>query len=109
MSTMRAKWAATMAAATIAAAGCGWRQQHLDPSFGKSYDAAFAAQHARAAGPPVAAVTGLDSQEAKIISESYRAHLAPKGQKVQEEPLIFIAPPSRERPQALAPSVPKER
>jgi hypothetical protein len=92
--------------AVLAIAGCAGRKQHLIPDFGKSFDAAFAAQ--RAGTGPAEAVTGLDSQEAAIISDGYRASLAPKGQKAEEQPLLLIAPPSRERPQPLAPSVPKE-
>jgi hypothetical protein len=55
-------------------------------------------------------VEGLDSQEASIIAESYRRSLAPKDQKVQDEPVIIVAPPDRGTPrQALAPSVPREQ
>jgi hypothetical protein len=90
-------------------AGCGWRKQHLRAEYGQSYDAAFNAQRVRRERPPATVVAGLDSQEAAIISDSYRTSLAPKGQNVEEQPVLIVAPPSRERPPALAPSVPKER
>jgi hypothetical protein len=90
-------------------AGCGWRKQHLRADHGQSYDAAFSAQRARSERTPAAVVSGLDSQEAAIISDSYRASLAPRDRKVEEPPVVLVAPPSRERPPVLAPSVPKER
>ncbi len=98
-------------ALAAAGTGCGWRQQHLIEGYGNSYDPTFAAQRARKDKPPAVAVNGLDSQEAAIISERYRVTLAPKGQRAPlgEEPVIMMAPPSRERPEQLAPSVPKER
>jgi hypothetical protein len=76
--------------------------------YGSSYHGAFAAQAARGGKAPAQAVTGLDSQEAAITSDNYRGGLAPKGKEVREEPTIIVAPPSRERPMQLAPSVPKE-
>jgi hypothetical protein len=44
--------------------------------------------------PAAAAATGLDSQEAAIISESYRRSLASKGAAVDESSVLFVAPPS---------------
>lgn len=95
--------------AIIATTGCS-RKQHLSEFHGKSFEAAFVSQRATAAtavteGP----VTGLDSQEAAIIADSYRNSLARKSEKVAEEPILLVAPPSRERgAAALRPSVPKE-
>lgn len=86
---------------------CG-SERPLIRDFRSSYDAAFAAQAARRARPPVEAVTGLDSQEAAITSDNYRAGLAPKGKQVEAEPTVYLAPPSRERPVPILPSVPKE-
>lgn len=95
--------------ASLAIVGCS-RKQHLSKFHGQSYDAVFAAQRAPArAGPPQGPVEGLDSQEAAIISDSYRNSLARKTEKVDEQPLLLVAPPSRDRAApALAPSVPKE-
>ncbi|MGC4122021.1 MAG: hypothetical protein QM765_47065 [Myxococcales bacterium] len=58
------------------------------------------------------AATGLDSQEAAIISEAYRRSLAPKGAAVDEPSVLFVAPNSaKAQGRALPPpSVPpKER
>jgi hypothetical protein len=54
-------------------------------------------------------VDGLDSQEAAIISETYRTSLAPKDAKPKDEPILIVAPPSRDAPAKLMPSVPQER
>lgn len=91
------------------AAGCGFRQDHLSPGFGESYDAALLAQRAHPDRTPAAAVSGLDPQEAAIISEGYRRRLAPKGQKVNEDPLIYLEQQSglERPPPPLAPSVPR--
>jgi hypothetical protein len=100
----RVLWMAVL----LAIAGCGGRKQHLDKHFAQSTVQAFAVQRLERSGAPAAAVTGLDSQEAAIISDAYRSRLAPKGVKVEEEPIILVAPPTRERRYPLAPSVPKE-
>lgn len=88
--------------------GCGWRKQHLTRTHGESYVAAFAAQRERVGKAPAEAATGLDAQEAAIISDSYRSGLAPKGGAVSQESIILMAPPTTNRPYTPAPSVPKE-
>jgi hypothetical protein len=88
------------------AAGCGWRKTHLLPKYGASVDGAIAAQ-ARPRAKPAVAVKGLDPQEAAIISEGYRARLAPPGADVEEPKMILVAPQDT-RGQKLAPSVPRE-
>ena len=93
----------------VAMALTACRQQHLIPGYGKSYDAAFQAQAPPRKGGPARAATGLDSQEAAIIAETYRTSLAPKEAKPKQEPMLIVTPPSREVPQKLAPSVPQER
>ena len=102
---MRTITAALLLLSVATATGCGWRKQHLTADYGRSYANAFAVQRVtseRAA--PAAAVTGLDSQEAAIISDTYRASLAPKGVAVTEQPVLMIAP---QRPAGRpAPSVP---
>jgi tRNA/tmRNA/rRNA uracil-C5-methylase (TrmA/RlmC/RlmD family) len=101
--------AVAVAAVAVMLAGCGGRA-HLTEGHGT---AVRAVQHGQAAVPAAKrtnAIEGLDSQEAAIIADSYRRSLAPKGEKVEEEPVIFVAPPQRGMArQALAPSVPKER
>jgi hypothetical protein len=95
-----------IAAVCLALCGC-WRPYHIQ-NFGSSYDAAFLAQRQRVGKPPAEAAVGLDSQEAAITSANYRFGLVPKGEQVQDQPLLYVAPPTRDRPPPLAPSVPKE-
>lgn len=97
-----------LAALALSLAACGWRKQHLTPSYGLSYDSAFAAQRQRVDKPPAVAATGLDAQESAIISDTYRRGLAPKGGTARQEPLILVAPASASRPNLPPPSVPKE-
>jgi hypothetical protein len=87
------------------ALGCGG-SRHLGKHFGESVTKAFAAQQQRGKAPPAEAVAGLDAQEAAITTDNYRAGLAPPGGEVKTEPTILVAPPSREQPMRLAPSVP---
>ena len=97
-------------ALVVSLGGCASRA-HVTPTQGQSYSAAFAQQ-----APPMAKVTGpvrgLDSQEASIISSSYRRSLAPKAAQVKEEPILLVAPPSQQGGgygMKLAPSVPSEK
>ena len=104
---MRTITAALLSLVVATASGCSWRQQHLTRNYGQSYATAFAAQRVSAEkAAPAQAVTGLDSQEAAIICDTYRASLAPKGVAAPEQPLLMIAP--QKAPGKLAPSVPKE-
>ncbi len=99
--------AAVAAVATAASlmGGCSGRQ-HLARGYGVSREA-FRAQRAvpEPAGAPD--VTGLDSQEAAIVADSYRRSLAPKGAQVEEEPVIMLAPQKPVQRAPLPPSVPK--
>jgi hypothetical protein len=57
-----------------------------------------------------APVSGLDSQEAAVISGAYLRSLAPKNAQVNEEPMLLVAPPAQGGGYGstkLAPSVPK--
>ena len=95
-------------AALATLAGCAWRTDHLNREFGDAYVRVFHEQQANPAAKAMA-VTGLDSQEAAIISDSYRVRLAPKGAEVDEEPVLIVTPQRRETRAAMpAPSVPKE-
>ncbi len=85
--------------------GCGGNR-HLSRGYGVSREA-FRAQRASPAPAPAPDVTGLDSQEAAIIADGYRRSLAPKGAKVEEEPVILLAPQKPVQRAPLAPSVPK--
>lgn len=74
------------------AVGCASRN-NLTASHGRAYHEAFARQVANPeAGKQPVANKGLDPQEAAVISDSYRASLAPKGQSTQQEQLLLIAP-----------------
>jgi hypothetical protein len=92
----------TLALASVLAA-CAARPT-MTQTQGRSYRAAFERQVASPqshAQPP----SGLDSQEAGIVAESYRKSLAPEGKETKEEPVLVITP----QPKAggpLAPSVP---
>ncbi len=101
-----------LAGIVLVASLAGCARTRITPTHGQAYSAAFAQQapaKAKATGP----VTGLDSQEAAIISASYRRSLAAKGAQPREEPqILLVAPPT---PGAgyggmkLAPSVPSEK
>jgi hypothetical protein len=94
----------------VALTGCASRA-HLTETQGRSYHAFFQRQappQAKISGP----VSGLDSQEATIIAESYRRSLAPR-QVAQQRPdqILLVGPqplggaaPSLMPP---APSVPR--
>jgi len=57
-------------------------------------------------------VSGLDSQEAAIVAQTYRRSLAPKGARTDAKPQVLILQEDEHgrmaQPKALAPSVPKE-
>ncbi|WP_242395683.1 hypothetical protein [Anaeromyxobacter oryzisoli] len=88
-------------------AGCGLRKGHLIRDFGNSTDAAFAAQAPRRE-PPAQAVLGLDPQEAAVVSQTYANSLAPTGAAVKQEPMILVAPKTRDHLPLPPPSVPRE-
>ncbi len=92
----------------VTVAGCGWRKQHLTRTHGESYESVFAAQRERVGKAPAEAATGLDAQEAAIISDGYRSGLAPKAGSARQESLILLAPPTTNQPRLPPPSVPKE-
>jgi hypothetical protein len=106
MSRLVVSLSVVLAAASI----CCAARHHMIETQGQSYTRAFARQapvRDRIVGP----TGGLDPQEASIIADVYRQSLVPKKVKVSEEPVILVAPPSRQgTTHALpAPSVPKER
>jgi hypothetical protein len=103
---MTGRVVAAMAVASFLAGCAGDR--HLTKAHGESAGAAFKAQQASPAPATTPPVTDLDSQEAAIISGSYRRGLAPKGTNAEEESVIFVAP-QKAAPRAPPPppSVPK--
>jgi hypothetical protein len=98
-----------LAVVSLVVVGCAGKP-HLIDEYGTSYHAAFAVQaDARPLGPAQAAA-GLDSQDAAIITQTYRASLAPQEAKPKDQPILIVTPPSPQGPaQKLAPSVPQER
>jgi hypothetical protein len=102
---MIARW--MLVAALLAVSACS--QRHLTKDFGSSFHEAFQAQAAPRPGGPARAAGGLDSQEAAIVSQTYRTSLAPKDAKPKDQPVLIVAPPSQGGAQKLAPSVPQER
>jgi hypothetical protein len=76
----------------LAIAGCASRN-HLTAGHGRSYHEVLARQAANPeAGSQPVASKGLDPQEAAVISQGYRASLAPKGQAAEQEPILLVAP-----------------
>jgi hypothetical protein len=100
---------ALLAIVVALSVGCTARRHMIDTQ-GQSYSRAFARQ-APARDRVTAPATGLDPQEANIIADVYRQSLVPKKAKVTEEPVILVAPPTRQStaPSLPPPSVPKER
>ena len=94
------------------AIGCASRN-HLTPGHGRAYREVLARQAANPeAGKEPVASKGLDPQEAAVIAQGYRASLAPRGERVQQQPMLLVAP-SAEKPRSgdyMPPaSVPQER
>jgi hypothetical protein len=89
------------------ALGCAG-STHLGDDFGISSTTTFRGQACRPPAQVRPAATGLDSQEAAIVAETYRRSLAPKGQTAEEEQVLYVAPSPRvsNRPQLPPPSVP---
>ncbi len=75
--------------------GCS-TPEHLTPSYGDAYKAAFATQAspAKTKHEQAERSVGLDPQEAAIIAEGYRESLAREGQHVEEQPVLLVAPTS---------------
>jgi hypothetical protein len=97
-------------ALSLAGLGCT-APEHLTDSHGVSYHEALTRQAIRPPGESAEPVTGLDSLEAAIISESYLQSLAAKGQSLDEEDqtLLYVAPRPRNAQKPLPPpSVPEE-
>ncbi|HVI96905.1 MAG TPA: hypothetical protein VM753_22980 [Anaeromyxobacter sp.] len=89
-------------------AGC--THQHMTATYGRSESAAFRAQAVqRQRAAPPEALLGLDSQEATIIANSYRASLGQKAAQPNQNDQVLILPPpgSEQQHMPLAPSVPR--
>ena len=92
------------------AAGCA--RTHLTATHGQAYHRAFAVQTVNPHPTADAkAIRGLDSQEAAIISRSYRHSLSPKDQAPVDHPqlLTFSSQTGLREANVPPPSVPHER
>lgn len=99
-------WVALACAGALACSG----HRSLTRDFGKANGSWWARQRVNKdqISEPV---TGLDSQEAAIVAQTYRRSLAPKDARTDAKPQVLILEEDergRARPKALAPSVPKE-
>ena len=108
------------ALALVAACGAGaCDRAHLTASHGRANREAFTAQVAnpnagnRPAPGSERRVQGLDSQEAAIVSQTYRRNLAPRQEDSngQRNQLLYYAPraPQADRADMPPPSVPQPR
>ena len=96
----------------LAASAASCDRAHLTATYGRAYHQAFATQAVNPDRPRDAkSIEGLDSQEAAIISSSYRRSLAPKDQTGVDRPqLLMSSPRTGLREAALPPpSVPGDR
>ncbi|MBI5547500.1 MAG: hypothetical protein HY901_26760 [Deltaproteobacteria bacterium] len=108
----RGLWPLLLAAGATWGAGCAGPTHLGDGTTGRAARAVFTSQAAREpTKPPAVAATGLDSQEAAIVSEGYRRSLAPRGVAVEEPPVLFVAPSpagyANTNPMMPPPSVPQ--
>lgn len=92
--------------------GCASRA-NLTRSHARAYQSAFAQQMANPVPRQtnLAAIQGLDSQEAAAVSQTYRQSLAPKedGAAAANQPMLMVNPRATQPPAPLAPSVPERR
>ncbi|OGQ80762.1 MAG: hypothetical protein A2289_16085 [Deltaproteobacteria bacterium RIFOXYA12_FULL_58_15] len=87
------EWVVILAAAAFAIGCTG--QQHLTPTHGRAYYAAMRAQTVNPdAGKKASDQTGLDSQEAAIVAESYLKSLVPEGgnTEVGKQQVLIVNP-----------------
>lgn len=116
MSSTATKAIAALAlGAALTAAACN--RAHLTASYGRANHEAFARQVANpeaATKPnPTAAhmAQGLDSQEAAIVSKTYRRNLAPRSEEATGGNMLYYAPRSAQAAHTdlPPPSVPDQR
>jgi hypothetical protein len=96
----------------LLAGGASCARTHLTATHGQAYQRAFAVQTVNPhASTDPKAIQGLDSQEAAIISRSYRRSLSPKDQPQVDRPqlLTYSAQTGLREANVPPPSVPNER
>jgi hypothetical protein len=91
----------------VAGGGAGCSRAHLTSTHGRAYHEVFAAQDANPNRSTVKSVHGLDSQEAAIISGSYRRALSPQqAASPQSQQLLTTSTTAGGSGSMPAPSVP---
>ncbi len=79
-------------AVALVLGGCA-APAHLSEHFGLDTDAWFTRQEVRPKGTSAVPVSGLDSQEATLISDKYRRSLGPKTAASSQQPqMLYVAP-----------------
>jgi hypothetical protein len=90
----------------LLAQGC-FSRQHLTPTHGRSFRTTFAAQQVNPNGAEGRANKGLDSQEAALVTQTYRQSLVPKGTSQQDQPaMILLNPGAQNAPHMGTSSMP---
>jgi hypothetical protein len=98
---------AVVAASALGLGACS--RTHITPTHGRAFREAFAIQDANPNRKAPKSLYGLDSQEAAIISSSYRKALAPKADTSQGGNQLLMVSPNAgggAGAQTLAPSIP---
>jgi hypothetical protein len=98
-----------VAAAAVATLGLGaCSRAHITSTHGRAFREAFAIQDANPNRKNQKSINGLDSQEAAIISGSYRKGLAPKADTNTNAGQLLMVSPNHGggAEAAVAPSVP---
>ena len=84
-------WTMTLLLTALGALGCA-APEHLGDGYGRSFDTTLSRQAIRPPEKAAQPVTGLDSQEAAIISDGYRRSLASKGASPEDDSMVYVAP-----------------
>jgi hypothetical protein len=99
--------------AALALGGAACDRSKLTESNGRAYREAFSRQVANPSAAMTAQRTqqGLDSQEAAIVSKTYRQNLAPKQDEAARGQMLYSGPAraQSDRAELPPPSVPNER
>jgi hypothetical protein len=99
-----------LVASAASALGLACSRAHITATHGRAYREAFAVQEANPNHKNTKSINGLDSQEASIISGSYRKGLAPKEEGTNNTGQLLMVTPNQHggaEAAVLAPSVPQ--
>jgi hypothetical protein len=97
------------AAALVAGLGGCYSHAHLSQSQGVSFSATFARQVSASRPTDKGPVSGLDSQDAAIIAQTYHRSLAPRNTTPREQPILMVGPSSEPSAYVPPPSVPRQQ